>query len=295
MAGVLEQIGDTFIYSSDTSAVGLPDFLNKLSWNEEEDTLSILRSDGGTREVGKDISDGYTNLDNTKILNGDICSIISANGNRSAVMLTDATNDILALSAIGMCTVDEIDINQQGEIAKIGKVHLLDTSAFIEGTKVYVDLLNRGKLTNVKPTAGRVIEIGTVVVTHHTEGVIDLNIVVYPFVSDLQKPMNIFVAQATSYTYSLVSTKQNNILNNLVNGINNTITLPTPIVGNENESVLHFSTGAIIPTLVYSGFTPLWLGGIPLSTKINKKYTITFEQVRDGVNSWIVKTSWGEY
>ena len=269
--------------------------LDKLLYNEEEDTISYKRIDGGTREFGKEISDNYTNLDTVPIVNGDICSIVSATGNRSAVKLTDVTNDSLSLTTLGMCTVDSISVNGDGEIAKVGKVHGLNTQDYVEGTELFVDPLNKGKWTNIKPTGYRVIRIGVVVVSHINQGIVELGIVVYPFISDLQEPMNELIAQEGAYTYPLLSSKENIILNSLPSGVNSTLTIPTPIVGRKNESVLHFTTGSAMPTLVYSGFTPIWLNGIALSTKINKSYTIVFEQVRIATNTWIVKTSWGEY
>lgn len=107
--------------------------------------------------------------------------------------------------------------------------------------------------------------------------------------------MNVLTAGAGATEYTLLRNIQTNILNTLPSGVNSTITLPASVAGELNESVLHFSTGSIIPTLVYNGFTPVWLGGTTLSLKINKTYTVCFEQVRTSTGVWIVKTSWGEY
>jgi len=107
--------------------------------------------------------------------------------------------------------------------------------------------------------------------------------------------MNILTAAVGAETYVLTTNKQTNILNALPSGVNSTLTLPTPTAGYLNESVLHFSTGGTTPTLVYSGFTPVWLGGTAITMNINKTYTIVFEQVRTATSTWIVKTSWGEY
>lgn len=184
MSGTLERIFNTFVYSIDKAPEFPAELDGKLSWNEEEDTLSILREDGGTREVGKEISDNYTNLDTVDILNGDIVSIVGAIGNRSAVKLTDTNDDLLAQATIGMCTVDVISVNENGEITKDGKVHGLNTNAYNEGDVLWVDPNNNGKWTNVKPVTSKyAIKIGIVVVKHHVEGVIDLTITVYDNIS----------------------------------------------------------------------------------------------------------------
>ena len=97
-------------------------------------------------------------------------------------------------------------------------------------------------------------------------------------------------AQAGAASYNLSLNIPTLISGALPSGVNSTLVLPALAADNRNESVLHFSTGAILPTLVYSGFTPVWLNGTAISMKINKQYTIVFEQING-----IVKTSWGEY
>ena len=97
-------------------------------------------------------------------------------------------------------------------------------------------------------------------------------------------------AQVGAASYRLSLNIPTLISGTLPTGLNSALVLPTALANNRNESVLHFSTGAALPTLVYSGFTPVWLGGNAISMKINKQYTIVFEQVNG-----IVKTSFGEY
>ena len=158
---------------------------SRLSYNSAEDTLSYTRIDGGTREFGKEMSDRYTNLDTVPIVNGDIVSVVGATGNRSAVKLTDASNQNLSLATIGMVTISSIAVNNSGEVAKAGKVHELNTIAYTEGTVLYVHPTNKGKWTATKPTSGYIIKIGVVVVSHATEGIIDLEINVIPQAKDI--------------------------------------------------------------------------------------------------------------
>lgn len=47
MSGILERIFNTFIYSITRDPQFPAELDGKLSWNEDEDTLSILREDGG--------------------------------------------------------------------------------------------------------------------------------------------------------------------------------------------------------------------------------------------------------
>lgn len=158
---------------------------SRLSYNAAEDTLSYTRADGGTTEFGKEIVDNYTDLDTVDLVAGDIVSVVGATGNRSAIKLTDASNQTLALATIGMVTVPLIAQNNTGVVAKQGKVHELNTITYTEGTRLYVHPTNKGKWTSTKPTSGYIISIGTVVVSHATQGIIDLDINVIPVASDI--------------------------------------------------------------------------------------------------------------
>ena len=103
--------------------------------------------------------------------------------------------------------------------------------------------------------------------------------------------INEIPASAGEATYTLLNRRQNLITGTLPNGVNSTLILPSIVAGERNEVILHFKTNAVAsPTLVYSGFTPVWLNGRAISMKVNKQYTIVFEQVNG-----IVKTSFGEY
>lgn len=106
----------------------------------------------------------------------------------------------------------------------------------------------------------------------------------------IDESINEIPAAIGAANYTLLNRKQNLITGTLPNGVSSTLILPT-IVEGRNEVIVHFKTNAIAPpTLIYSGFTPVWLNGTPISMKVNKQYTIVFEQING-----IVKTSWGEY
>ena len=103
--------------------------------------------------------------------------------------------------------------------------------------------------------------------------------------------INEIPAEVGASSYTLLNRRQTLITGTLPNGVNSTLILPALVAGERNEVILHFKTNATAaPTLVYSGFTPVWLNGSAISMKVNKQYTIVFEQING-----IVKTSWGEY
>lgn len=102
-------------------------------------------------------------------------------------------------------------------------------------------------------------------------------------------------ASGIAATYPLEPNKQVSIMGTLPNGVSSTLTLPTPTSAKENESVVHFASNATAtPTLVYSGFTPIWGGGKALAMVASKRYTIVFEQIYNGT-AWVVLSNWREY
>ena len=162
-------------------------YVPAIFWDEDNNTYSFTVPDGGMIQIGQEPHDYYTNLQGTQIVNGDIVSIIGATENRTAIALTDATNDAKALSCFGMVTVATIGNNNVGRITKSGgKVRGLNTAGYLEGATIYVDPSNPGKWTATKPAAPlRAIQIGVVSVSHAVEGVVELFIKVYPKFGEL--------------------------------------------------------------------------------------------------------------
>ena len=157
----------------------------QLGWNSEAGTLSFGVTDGSI-EVNQEEFDYYVNLEGTPIVNGNVVSISSATGNRTAVNLTDATDLNRSRRCVGMVTVPSISNNNTGRITKSGKVKGLNTSHLTEGAIVYVDPAKKGRLTDTIPTApNTVIRVGICDVTSTNAGVIDLHIAVMPSLQEL--------------------------------------------------------------------------------------------------------------
>jgi len=116
-------------------------------------------------------------------------------------------------------------------------------------------------------------------------------------INELRSEKNIIYINASliAATYNIERNKQTGILGNLPAAVTSTFTIPTPISGERNESIVHITTGTTVPVLSYSGFTPKWLNNRALSPIASKAYTICFEQTEVSTGTWIVKTSYGEY
>lgn len=157
----------------DTTPTAVPADLGVTFWNTDGECLEY-NVDGGSISVGKETFDYYTNLSGVAMVDGDIVSIVSASGNRTAVDLTDVTDATSAANAIGMVTNGAAN-NGKVRVTKVGSVHSLNTSGLIEGGAVYVDPANPGKWTQTRPSSpNHVVSIGFVQVTHSVNGVVDV-------------------------------------------------------------------------------------------------------------------------
>lgn len=98
---------------------------------------------------------------------------------------------------------------------------------------------------------------------------------------------NYLTAQSGAETYALTQNIPTVIQGALPSGVNSTFTLPSP-TENQGECRVYFNTGATVPTLVYSGFTPIWGGGTAPTLVANKGYIMSFEQVQTTNGAWVV-------
>ena len=167
----------TKIYS-DAEIAALP--TNTLFWDDANNTYGFKVPDGGVIQINQEPHDYYTNLEGAQINEMYVVSSCGASGNRTAVCLTDATDNTKSQNCIGMVTVTSIGANQVGRITKSGgKVRGLNTDVvgWTEGDTLYVHQTVKGTLTNVEPPAGtNKVRVGTLTVKHQTQGVIELNI-----------------------------------------------------------------------------------------------------------------------
>lgn len=164
------------IVFNDTPTVTPAD--REMFWDVDNDTISFQVPDGGMIQINQEPFDYYTCLEAGGVVNGDIVSVVGVGSAKTAIQLTDSTDDALSLACIGMVTVPSIAFNNIGRVTKSGgKIRNLNTFAYNEGDVLYVDPLNPGKWTATKPNAPyRAIRIGVVDVKSTTVGVVDLNL-----------------------------------------------------------------------------------------------------------------------
>lgn len=163
----------------DTTPRAIARVAGEMFYSADSKTLTMRAEDGGDIDLGQEPHNYYRNNEGTAIVDGDVVSLVPSPGMTIGVALTDATDNTLSNAVLGMVTVATIGSDTIGRISKSGaRVRGLDTSAYAEGTLLYVDPANAGKLTSVRPMApNHVIEVGVVAISHAVSGVIELKIV----------------------------------------------------------------------------------------------------------------------
>jgi len=147
-----------------TGAVG------RLTWNDLDGTLDLgLKGGSSTLQIGQEIVVRATNNSGIAIPNGSVVYISGALGNRLTVGLADSTVEAQAAATIGLAT-ESIADNQQGYVTTHGLVRDIDTSAWPEGTILYLNGVVGG-LTSTEPSPpAHYIKVGYVVRSHAVNG-----------------------------------------------------------------------------------------------------------------------------
>lgn len=155
--------------ASDTIQVG------RLRWNDVDGTLDLgLKGGVVVLQLGQEQLIRVLNKTGSTIPNGTCVYISGAQGNRVTVAVSDYSSESSSSRTVGL-TTESIANNQEGFCTISGLVRDFDTSAFTEGSTVYLGA--SGALTSTKPVAPlHMCIMGYVARSHATNGVIFVNI-----------------------------------------------------------------------------------------------------------------------
>lgn len=146
----------------------------RMMWDADEGVPATGLAGGTVRlQHGLELLKRVRNASGVAMTDGQLVYIDGATGARPLAYLA------LALSTTpekwyvcGMVT-EPIDVNQQGYICVIGAVSDVNTSAYVEGTQLYLSPTTPGTFTDTAPEApDAIIPVGVVLRQHATEGVI---------------------------------------------------------------------------------------------------------------------------
>ena len=148
-----------------------------------DDGSVIVSGSGTTRDlsVGTAASTGtlisqIRNETGATLTKGTVVYISGASGNKALVSKALASGDTTSAQTYGMVQAD-IPHNQNGSVVVIGAVRGLDTSAFPDGTQLYLSGVTAGTYTSTKPYAPlHLVYVGIVTYSHANQGAIEVKI-----------------------------------------------------------------------------------------------------------------------
>lgn len=161
---------DYLQFNPETAASNAP---GRLVWNAELGTLNLQGIDGGvTLQIGQESVQRVINSTTSTLLNGRVVRVTGAQGRLMTVEYADNASPTQASSVIGVLTQD-IAPGAAGYVTTYGLINELNTVGFTAGQPLYLD--GNGTLTNVRPTNGRIFQLGYAVQIGATDGVIYVN------------------------------------------------------------------------------------------------------------------------
>ena len=153
-----------------TNIISTPN-IGELNWNDDDGALEYGVTDEVVLQIGQENLVRVRNNSGELIPNGSIVSPIGVFNNRPSIGLLDAT---VSPRALGLTTTDILN-NEDGYVTVFGLVRNLNTSAFTEGTTLYVSI-TPGEFTDVIPPPPYYnIPIGIVIRQHIDDGIVFIN------------------------------------------------------------------------------------------------------------------------
>lgn len=148
-------------------------------WNDDEKCLEFGEPNGGSLQIGQEQRLRAKNDEVDTINNGEVVYICGAVGNNICVKRADADSYGEAVRTIAVAT-ENVGSGQNGRFTTFGFVRTLDTSAWEEGTLLYLSS-TPGSMSATPPAypANRVA-IGVVTRSHATEGELGVKITYVP-------------------------------------------------------------------------------------------------------------------
>jgi hypothetical protein len=193
-----------------------------LTWNEAEDCLDIVQSDGTTLQVGME---NYIQIHNNNaytLTNGMVVmfSGVEDGGDpRPTAMPYTANSSALPLYIIGVMTTETV-AGGVGRATTFGKVHNLNTTGsdvgetWVRGDLLWAHPTMPGKMTRVQPTAPSVASsIAAVLEVHATDGWILVRPTIFPRLyfarfrdTTTQTQTNINTAKTVTFNQTKIAT-----------------------------------------------------------------------------------------
>lgn len=160
----------------DTTA-NIPSSIGQLAWNDTDGTLDLgLKGGNVTLQLGQEqVTHVYNNTAND-FVDMQVLRITGSQGQRLTGALAQANAEATSSTTYAVAT-EHILKNQVGFATTSGIVHNVDTSAFPEGSALYLSPTIPGGITSTRPTApDHTVMIGWCIRSHQINGSIFVHV-----------------------------------------------------------------------------------------------------------------------
>jgi len=149
--------------------VTLDSMSGPITWNVDDGTLDVPLNASVTLQMGQEFV--FYAKATEAISNGDVVMFAGAQGGHLLISKCDmGATGFDPTHVVGIAT-QSFAANDFGYVTSLGKVRDLDTTAYAEGTILYVDPTTAGGYTTTKPSPpNHIIQIAAVVRSHGTQG-----------------------------------------------------------------------------------------------------------------------------
>jgi hypothetical protein len=202
-------------------AAGLTAGDGELVWNDADKTLDLGLPGGVMLQVGQEFLIRGVNKSGVPLADGTAVYISGAQGNRVVFSLADASQ-AAADKTIGVLT-QSIANNAEGFCTIAGLVRGTNTSAWAEGSELWLSATTAGALTNVRaPAPNNAVRIGIVVRSHATLGAIFIRVQIIESMNELQDVVIIAPQDGDIIEYDTATSTWVNVPNTGGSGETNT-------------------------------------------------------------------------
>jgi hypothetical protein len=169
-----QQIQGGYVDINTTAIVS--DSVARIKWNDGDGTIDIgLKGGNVTLQVGQEQVQRIYNETGSTLTDGQVVYVSGSQGQRLTVQLASASNVSTSNRTIGVVT-ESIANGAEGFVATNGIVRGINTSAFAEGSILWLSTTN-GQLTTTRPSApNRSIFVGFCVRQHAAAGSIFVHV-----------------------------------------------------------------------------------------------------------------------
>ncbi len=200
-------------YTQYDSTVGAPAYAEgRVFYDSDDHTLAYFNDVNGiTVNLGQEMMIRVRNNTGSTILNGSVVYVTGAIGNRPKIALAKADSNATSSSVIGVVTND-VSTGQNGYVTLTGLVHDLNTTAWSEGTELFLSATVAGEMTSTRPPApDSGISIGFVTRQHATLGTILVKVLAGKDLDELDDVNITAIADKNVLQYDSVATYWKNV------------------------------------------------------------------------------------